>query len=167
MIIDKLISFIKRIFSGNEHDKCSSCGEDTSENSGLYQKSGNTYNSTEDEDEVDLEDGEDDGTTVCFVVDAKSSGIFTFAKLKIDITPKSLLKLPMYQDNRWMAEPDHYEFYVFKTNKYSDLSKDSLLYLNFDNYDNFKTSNGYTIYFDKTHFSQIDIKELKTYTFNQ
>jgi len=155
---------IKKIINGYEHYECSRCGEETDEYDDYCQICGHSFDSIE--EETVLNDNAKEDETMCLVIGARKSGAFTFTQLKKDITPRTLLDLPNFQGQRMMAEANPYEFYVFKTNKYPYLSQGIQINLNFESYDNFKTGNGYRIYFDKNHFSQFDINELKTYNFN-
>ena len=155
---------IRRIINGYEHYECSRCGEETSEDDDYCQICGHSFNSIQ--NNVELENSAKKDETICVIVGAQKSGIFTFTQLKKDMTPKMLLNLPSFQGKRMMAEPNPYQFYVFKTEKYPYLSQGTQINLNLDNYEQFRTSSGHTIYFDKHHFSQFDINELKTYNFN-
>lgn len=154
----------RKVISGYEHYECSRCGEETREDDTYCQICGHSFNSIQ--SEAELEDSAEENETICELIGAQKSGIFTFTQLKMDITPKMLLSLPSFQNQRMMAESNPYEFYVFKTERYPYLSKGIQIKLNLDNFENFRTSSGYTIYFDKRHFSKSDINELKTYNFN-
>ena len=155
---------IRKILNGYEHYECSRCGEETYEDADYCQICGHSFNSIQ--NEVELEDSADEDETICILVGAQKSGIFTFTQLKKDMTPKMLLNLPSFQGQRMMAEANPYEFYVFKTEKYPYLSQGTQINLNFDFYDNFRTNSGHTIYYDRRHFSHYDVNELKTYNFN-
>lgn len=154
---------IKKLINGYEHFECSNCGEETYEDADYCQICGHIFNRVF--NHYELENTAQDGETICIVIGATKSNEFTFTQLKIDMTPKILFKLASFQNQRMMKEANPYEFYVFKTNKYPDLSQGTQINLNFENYEDFKTSNGFRIYYDKTHFSNYDIIELKTYNF--
>ncbi len=155
---------IRRNVNGYEHYECSRCGEETYEDADYCQVCGHSFNSVQ--NETLLEDSANEDETICVLVGAQKSGLFTFTQLKKDMTPRMMLNLSSFQGQRMMAEPNPYEFYVFKTDKYPYLSQGTQVNLNLDFYDSFRTSNGFTIYFDKRHFTTYDINELKTYNFN-
>lgn len=155
---------IRRNVNGYEHYECSRCGEETHQDEDYCQVCGHSFDSVQ--NETLLEDSTNEDETICVVDGIQKSGLFTFTLLKKDITPKMLLNLSSFQGQRMMAEPNPYEFYVFKPDKYPYLSQGTQVNLNLDLYDSFRTSNGFTIYFDKRHFTKYDINVLKTYNFN-
>lgn len=105
----------------------------------------------------------DEDETFCIVVDVQQSFYFTLAHLKTDTTPKHLLNLPTFQENRFMTYSPN-DYYIFKTEKYPYLSEGRRINLKLGNYESIDI-NGFKILFDRTDFSQEDIEELKTYNF--
>jgi hypothetical protein len=154
---------IRKFISGNEHFICSNCGEETRKHEYLCQVCGHEFYGIK--NQAELESLAKSDETICIVIGAHNTGVFTFTQLKIDSTPRMLLNLPSFQNQRLMREADPYEFYAFKTHKYPYLREGKQLNLCFDNYENFKTFNGFKIFYDKTHFTNDDIRELKTYNF--
>lgn len=155
---------IKKIINGYEHYECSNCGEETDMDEDYCQVCGHEFSDIRN-DEV-LEDNASEDETICIVIGASKSGIFTFTQLKIDKPPKMLLNLLSFQSQRLMAEANPYEFYVFDAVRYPHLSPGVQVNLNLDNYDYFQTPNGFKIFYDRTHLSSDAIAELKTYNFN-
>ena len=159
----KKLKMIKKLINGYEHFECSRCGEEANELADYCQICGHNFDSIE--EETYLEDTASDYESICIVFGARKSSQFIFTQLKIDMTPSHLLNIPGFNGQRMMAEPNHYHFYVFKSNKYPHLREGTQINLNMDYYESFYTSNRFRIYYDKRHFSITDINELKSYNF--
>ena len=89
---------------------------------------------------------------MCIFIGTSMLGDFTFTQLNIDMTPKMLLGLPSFQNQRLMNDADPYEFYDFKSKEYPFLTQGIQVDLKLE---------GYKIFYDKEHFSNYDINELK------
>jgi hypothetical protein len=102
-----------------------------------------------------LEDNALENEKICVILECQETGDFIFTRLKIEHfkIAQSVFFLDTYSD-----------FYVFKTDKYPNLSKGKQINLNLDYYDSFN-KNENKVHYDKRHFSKSDIIELKTYEF--
>lgn len=154
---------IKKFVNGYEHFECSRCGEETEYDADYCETCGHQFRKTQTESE--LEDTASDDETMCIVVSAQKLGFYTFTQLKIDKTPRSLLNLLSFQNQRMMAEANPYEIYVFSNQYYPFLSQGVQVNLALDGYDKLQNENGFTIFYNRVQFSDDAIEDLKTFKF--
>ena len=141
---------IKKIFNGYEHYECSKCGEETQKGEDYCEICGHSFSQPINVPQYQNIEKEEINKTVCIVISAQPSGIFMFTELKVDMTPKHLLHLPQFQNQRMFKEP-HNEFYVFKRDK-QHIYVNQVLNLDMNEFEHFSKPNFVKVFFNKKGF---------------
>ena len=140
--------------------QCPRCGEDVTSDDDYCQICGWLVDGSSYKTEPELVKNTKENETICSIVWLKEYRGYIFTQLKVDLTPTHLKgKL-----NFAMMNFNSHHFYIFKENEYPYLSENIQINLNLDNYDSF-IKDGCTIFFDKKHFSSIDIGILKLFNY--